>query len=540
MYLLLKADTTTPARERILIADPIAEEGRQVLRESAEVVDARGASGTELAALLTDCTGLVVRSQTRVTADLIAAAPRLRVIGRAGIGTDNVDVEAASRRGIVVVNAPTAVVIAAAEHTVALLLALCRHVPQAHQSVAAGRWERGRFLGTELRGKTVGIVGLGNIGAEVARRLAAFEVRLVGSDPYLSAERAKGIGVELLHLDQLLETADLITLHVPLTPATRDLIGRAAFERMKPGARIVNCSRGGIVDEAALVDALESGKLAGAALDVFAQEPPTNRALLESERVVLTPHLGASTEEAQVAAAVEVAREIVAVLEGRPVRHAVNAPPHLAESLAQLGPYAELGEKLGFLLAQLSGGDSNRIAITYSGDLAELDTTAVKAGILTGLLRATSAEHVNLMNAHLLARNRGWDVAEARSSAPRENYANLVAVRLGSADGFAEELAGTAINGEPHLVRVDSYRIDVFLGGGYLLFVRNVDRPGVVGKIGMLLGNGDVNISEMQVGRLQPRGEALMVLAVDESIPNELLGRLLVESPIQAARLVQL
>lgn len=489
---------------------------------------------------LSDCVALIVRSQTRVTAGVIAAAPNLRVIGRAGIGTDNIDVEAASRRGIVVVNAPTAVVVAAAEHTLALILALCRRIPQAHQSVAAGRWERSQFIGTELRGKTIGIVGLGNIGAEVARRLASFDVRLVGSDPYVTSEYASRIGVELLPLDSLLEEADLVSLHVPLTPSTRNLIGPAQLERMKPGARLVNCARGGVVDEEALLRALESGRLAGAALDVFAQEPPTNRALLEHPRVVLTPHLGASTEEAQVAASVEVAQQVIAVLEGRPVRYAVNAPAILPESLAALGPYVTLGEKLGFLMAQLLDRPLSRIEITYGGQIAEMDTTAVRSAVVKGLLQSAIPDHVNLVNALLLARSRGLQVVEARCPNPQENYANLISVRTDVQEGFVRELAGAAINQEPHLVRVDQYRVDVVLNGGYLFFVHHTDQPGVVGKIGTLLGAGDVNISAMQVGRLQRRGEAMMILAVDEPIDAELYRRLLTETPIRAARLVQL
>jgi D-3-phosphoglycerate dehydrogenase len=381
---------------------------------------------------------------------------------------------------------------------------------------------------------------LGNIGAEVARRLQPFDVRLVGSDPYIRPEAAAKLAVELLPLETLIERADVITLHVPLTSATRDLIGAREIGRMKPGARLVNCSRGGVVDEAALVTALNRGHLAGAALDVFAQEPPNNPELLASDRVVLTPHLGASTEEAQVAAAVEVAHQILAVLDDQPVRYAVNAPPGLADSLAALEPYARLGEKLGFLLAQVAGPRPGQLDIAYHGEIADRDTTAIRSAILTGLLRADGRDGVNLMNAHLLARNRGWHVVETRSAAPVENYSNLVVVRTTAADGFASELAGTAIDGVPHLVRVDQYRIDVDLTGGYFLFVRNVDRPGVVGKIGTLLGNGDVNISAMQVGRLRRRGQALMVLGIDEPVPPELMERLLVESPVQAARLARL
>jgi D-3-phosphoglycerate dehydrogenase / 2-oxoglutarate reductase len=534
----LKANAIA-APPRILVADPIAAEGISVLQEYGDVVVSPGLAPAELIDRVADCVALVVRSQTRVTAEVIAAAPGLRVIGRAGIGTDNIDVEAASRRGIVVVNAPGAVAIAAAEHTMAMLLALCRRIPQAHQSLAAGRWERGRFVGTELRGKTVGVVGLGTIGAEVVRRLAPFDCRVIGSDPYVSADYAGRLGVQLVPLDDLIEAADVITLHVPLMPSTHNLLGERELARVKPGARIVNCARGGLIDEDALVRALDDGRLAGAALDVFAEEPPTNRALLTSDRVVLTPHLGASTEEAQLAAAVEVAREVVGILEGEPVRNAVNAPPMLAESLAALGPYAALGERLGHLLAQLANQPISRVEITYCGRLAELDTTAVKAGVVAGLLKAVSPEHVNLMNALLLAQGRGWQIVEARSPSPEENFANLLSVRVGPSDGFIHELAGTAINAEPHLVRVNTYRLDVTLAEGYLLFVQHTDQPGVVGKIGTLLGGGDVNISAMQVGRLRPRGEAMMVLAVDERIEPGLLRRLLTEAPIRAARLAQ-
>ncbi|MBX6771882.1 MAG: phosphoglycerate dehydrogenase [Chloroflexi bacterium] len=539
MYRVLQANTIA-APSRILVADPIAADGIRALEEYGDVIIRHGLSTADLREILADCVALIVRSQTRVTREVIEAAPRLRVIGRAGIGTDNIDVEAASRRGIVVVNAPTAVVVAAAEHTLALLLALCRRIPQAHRSVAEGRWERHRFIGTELRGKTIGIIGLGNIGAEVARRLAAFDVHLIGSDPYVTSEYAARLGVQLMPLDDLLATADIITLHVPLTPSTRHLLGEEQFRRMKPGVRIINCARGGVIDENALVRSLESGRVAGAALDVFAEEPPTNRALLESDRVVLTPHLGASTSEAQVAASIEVAQQVIAVLRGEPVRYAVNAPAILPESLSTLAPYVTLGEKLGYLMAQLIDRPLQSIEITYGGQIADMDTTVVKSAIVKGLLRTAVPEHVNLVNALLLAQSRRIQIIESRCSNPQENFANLISLRIGAADGFVQELAGAAINDEPHLVRVDRYHVDVVLNGGYLFFVRHTDQPGVVGKIGTLLGAGDVNISAMQVGRLRPRGDAMMILAVDEAISDELFQRILSETPIHAARLVQL
>jgi D-3-phosphoglycerate dehydrogenase len=535
----LKAKTTS-STSRILIADPIAVDGIHALQEYGDVVLKKDLSADQVSEVLSDCVALIVRSQTQVTGEMIDSAPNLRVIGRAGIGTDNIDVPAASRRGIVVVNAPTSVVVAAAEHTLALILSLCRRIPQAHESVAQGRWERSKFVGTELRGKTVGIVGLGNIGTEVARRLAAFDVRLVGSDPYVTAEYASRLGIELLPLDSLLDVSDVVSVHVPLTSSTRHLLGPAQFQRMKPGVRIVNCARGGVVDEDALARALDDGRVAGAALDVFATEPPTNRALLGSNRVVLTPHLGASTQEAQVAASIEVAQQVIAVLEGRPVRYAVNAPAILPESLAALGPYVNLGEKLGFLMAQLIDQPVRSLEITYGGQIAEMDTTAVKSAVVKGLLRTAIPEHVNLVNALLLAQSRGLQIVESRCSNPQENFANLISLRVDSRGGFVQELAGAAINQEPHVVRVDKYRVDVVLNGGYLFFAHHTDQPGVVGRIGTLLGAGDVNISSMQVGRQERRGEAMMVLVVDEPIDDRLYRQILAESPIRAARLVQL
>jgi D-3-phosphoglycerate dehydrogenase / 2-oxoglutarate reductase len=483
---------------------------------------------------------IIVRSQTHVTAGMIARATRLRVIARAGIGVDNVDVDAASRRGIIVVNAPTSVVTAAAEHTIALILALLRRIPQAHASVASGLWERSKFVGTELRGKTVGVVGLGNIGAEVARRLIAFEAHVIGSDPYVNAEYAARLGIRLVSLDQLLGVADLVTVHVPLTAATRNLIGANELARMKPVARLVNCARGGVVDEDALALALSNDRLTGAALDVFVDEPPTNQGLLKSDRVVLTPHLGASTEEAQSAASIEVAQQVIAVLGGQPVRFAVNAPAISPENLRAVGPYLDLGEKLGFLLAQLVTQPITGLDIAYHGHLAEIDTTAVRSAIVKGLLRVASPETVNLMNAMLLARNRGIQIVEAHDSAATKDYASLIVVRLRISDGFVREVAGTSIGSEGRLVRLDTFRVDVPLTPGYLLFLHNTDRPGVVGRIGTLLGNNDVNISAMQVGRLEPRGDAMMVLAVDETIPPEILDRVLSLDPIRDGRLVRL
>jgi D-3-phosphoglycerate dehydrogenase len=533
---------TQPTPASILVCDPIAPEGIRLLAEHARVEVRTGLKPGELAGAVADYDGLVVRSQTRVTTEVIAAAHRLRVVGRAGVGVDNIDVEAATRKGVVVVNAPTAVNVAAAEHTLAMLFALVRNIPQADASLRAGRWDRGRFVGAELRGKTLGVVGLGNIGAELARRAAALEMRVLAADPFVSEEYARRLGAQLVSFEALIREADVVSVHVPLTPATRGLIGERELAMAKPGVRIVNCARGGIVDERALLAGLESGRVAGAALDVFSQEPPAGNPLVGHPKVVVTPHLGASTEEAQVSAAVEVAEQVVAVLQGQPARYAVNVPAMRPEALAALAPYIRLAETLGHLLAQLDGGAIGRLEIDYSGEIAGLDTTPLKAAAILGLLREASPERVNLVNALLVARNRGLHVAERKTDEPADNYANLITLRADGASRLARAVAGTVINGEPHVVGIDDYRVDVVPGGGYLLFCHHTDRPGVIGRIGTLLGDHDINISFMQVGRRQPRGEAMMVLGLDERISedDELYRRILEAGDIQTARLVRL
>lgn len=536
------AGLATAAAPKVLICDPIAPDGIRLLRDYAAVDVRTSLTPEQLAQAVGGYEGLIVRSQTRVTADVIEAATRLRVVGRAGVGVDNIDVDAATRKGIVVVNAPTAVNVAAAEHALGLMLALARHIPQADASLRAGRWERGQFVGVELRGKTLGIVGLGNVGSELARRAEALEMRMLAADPFVSEEYARRLGVSLVSLETVLHEADFISFHVPLTPLTKGLIGERELAAVKPGVRLINCARGGIIDERSLLQALDSGRVAGAALDVFAQEPPFASPLASHPRVVATPHLGASTEEAQIGAAIEVAQQVVAVLQGQPARYAVNVPSIRPETLASLAPYLRLAEKLGHLLAQLGTGPVSRLEISYSGEIASFDTTPLKAAVVNGLLREASPERVNLVNALLVARNRGLHVVEQKSEEPSDNYTNLIALRIDGAGSFIRKVAGTVINGDPHVVRVDEYRVDVVPTGTYLLFCHHTDEPGVIGRIGMLLGNHDVNISFMQVGRLRRRGEAMMVLGLDEPISedDELFRRILEEGSIRAARLVRL
>lgn len=541
----VEAETAAADQQpRVLVADPIAAEGVALLRAVAQVDERRGLSPAKLAAVIGHYDALVVRSETRVTPEVIEAGTRLRVIARAGVGVDNIAVEAATRHGVAVVNSPTGNIAAAAEHTIALLLALARHIPAANASLREGRWERSRFVGTELRGKTLGIVGLGKVGAEVARRAGegGLGMRLLATDPYASPETARTLSAELLPLDELIARADVVTLHTALTPATRGLIGAEQLTRMQLGARLINCARGGLVDETALLAALESGHLAGAALDVFSTEPPEPdspaRALIAHPHVVATPHLGASTEEAQVNVALDVAEQVAEVLRGGTARSAVNAPLVLPETLRQLQPWMALVEKLGRLYTQLHPGPLRRAELAVSGEIAALDTRPLSAALVKGLLESVSEAHVNLINAPVLARDWGLEIAETRSPTA-EQYANLVTLRV-SPDGAAGEphlLAATIAWGEERVVRVDHYATD-FAPRGHILFCRNLDRPGMVGRVGTILGDAGVNIGHMDVGpmagtgtgdvhdRRAPGGEALMILSLDDAVPPEAIERI--------------
>ncbi|HEX8036976.1 MAG TPA: phosphoglycerate dehydrogenase [Ktedonobacterales bacterium] len=527
-------------RARILVADPIATEGVAILREIAEVDERHGLSADSLKEMIGRYDALVVRSETKVTAAIIEAGARLRVIARAGVGVDNIDVEAASRRGVVVVNSPTGNIAAAAEHTIALLFAMARHIPAANAALRAGRWERSRFVGAELRGKTLGIVGLGKVGIEVARRAGdgGLGMRLLAADPYASPETARKLNVELMTLDELLPQVDFLTVHTALTAATRGIIGGAELAQMRPTARVINCARGGVIDEAALLEALQEGRIAGAALDVFTKEPPeagsVARALIEHPNVVATPHLGASTEEAQVNVAVDVAEQIADILHGGVPRAAVNAPLILPETLRQLQPWMTLVEKLGRLYTQLHPGPLSRAELIISGEIAQYDTRPLTAALIKGLLESVSEAHVNLINAQILARDWGLEVTESRSTS-NEQYTNLVTLRVGVAGSeTANVLAATITWSEERVVRVDHYTTD-FVPRGHVLFCHNVDRPGMIGRVGTILGDAGVNIQHMDVGPVArevsghghaPGGEALMVLSLDDGVPDEAIEQI--------------
>ncbi|GBD23646.1 D-3-phosphoglycerate dehydrogenase [bacterium HR29] len=527
-------------RPAILVADPIAAEGIELLRSVGTVEVRTGLREDELAAIIPDFAALVVRSETKVTRRIIEAGRNLVVIGRAGVGVDNIDLEAATERGVIVVNAPQGNTIAAAEHTIALLLALARHIPAADASMHEGRWERSRFIGTEVRGKVLGIVGLGKIGTEVARRAIALEMRVLAYDPYVPVERAEQLGVQSVDFDTLLRESDFISLHAPMTQQTQGLIGAAELARMKPGVRIINVARGGIVDEAALAEALRDGRVAGAAVDVFTQEPPPpDHPLRHAPNAILTPHLGASTAEAQERVALDVAEQIVEVLAGRPARYAVNAPALPPETLRVLGPYMRVGEAIGAIATQLVRGTISRIEIDLYGEVAEHDTTPIKASVIKGLLKPISEENVNIVNASLVAQSRGWVIQE-RLNSSHEVYVNLIHLSVHTSDSVVD-VAGTTHRGQLNLVKLMGMDIDLVPEpGSYLLVCDNEDRPGMIGRLGTMLGQFDINISSMQVGRRERRGRAVMVVGLDERPTDEQLAQIEAIDGIYNVRLVEL
>ena len=523
---------------RILIAEPLAEAGVELLRAHHEV-DARAATTREeLLAAVTGVDALVVRSATRVDAQVLEAGRNLKVVGRAGIGLDNVDVAAATRLGVMVVNAPQSNVISAAEHTVALILAQARNIPQAHVALREGRWERGRFQGAELYGKTLGIIGLGRVGALVAQRLNSFGMRLLAYDPYVSRDRAAQMGVELAGLADVLAQADVVTVHLPKTPDTTGLIGETELAAMKPGARLVNTARGGIVDEAALAKAVGDGQLAGAALDVFAEEPTTQSPLFGLEGVVVTPHLGASTTEAQDKAGIAIAEQLLLALAGQFVPNAVNVDAGPVPDAVR--PFLPLVEKLGRLYTALAGGGpggrasalgGGRLHLEYVGALAEQDTRVLTLAALKGMFSPVVHEPVTFVNAPLLAAERGVEVTETRTRQSRD-WVNLVTL---SGEGSRGQVgvAGTTVGPRDaeRLVAINGIPIDM-APADHMAFLFYEDRPGVIGRVGTILGENGVNIASMQVGRRKQGGEALMALTVDAGIPAGVLER--VEAEIGA------
>ena len=505
---------------KVLVVEPLADEGLQMLREEHEVDVCLDLTRDQFLAALPAYDALVVRSQVKVDDAAFRAGTKLVVVGRAGVGVDNIDLDAATRAGVAVVNAPTANTIAAAEHTLGLIYALARHIAAADASLRAGEWKRAAFLGQELRGRTLGIVGLGKIGLAVAERARAMEMTLLGVDPIVTAEAAAARGIELVALDDLIARSDVITLHVPLTRGTRGLIGEAQLQRMKANAFVVNVARGGLVDEAALAQALNEGRIGGAAIDVFESEPPKDSPLLGAKNTVLTPHLGASTEEAQAKVAEEVVDQMLDVLAGRPARYVVNAPLVPAETAAALAPFVPLARTLGQFYAQFAPS-VGQLRLEVAGEIAEHDTAQLSAAALAGLLETASEDRVTLVNAPLLARERGLNLTVTRTS-DSDRYPSMLTLSSGTAD---TTVGGTVAAGEQRLVRLGDYWVDM-MTAPWMLITRHRDLPGTMGRIGLILGEADVNISAMHLGRTAPRADAVMILALDDRVPDDVAKRI--------------
>ena len=520
---------------KVLIRETIADPGLELLRSRFQVdVDA----DSDLASIIDRYDAIVIRSATRLTADLIERAERLKVIGRAGVGVDNVDVEAATRRGIVVANAPESTVVSAAEHTIGLLLALSRNIPQAHAALKQGRWARSQYAGIELAGKTLGVLGFGRIGRQVARRALDLEMRVVAYDPFVVRDRFRELGVEGVETpEEVLEVADFLSLHLPLTEETRGFLGPAAIARMKDGVRVVNAARGELVDEDALVEALKSGKIAAAALDVFSEEPYSGP-LLELDNVVVTPHLAASTEEAQDRAGVIVAEQVAAALEGALVTNAVNIPTIGAEDREVLAPFVPLCVRLGRLAMELSEGRADSINLTYFGTLADYDTRLLTAAALNGAFQERSDHPVNYVNAPLIAEERGIAVREEKQRTSRD-YTNLVRVTVRSG-GNEVAVEGTTIGQENRqwLVGAVGYQLEIELAP-LMAFFQYRDRPGVIGRVGTVLGDAAVNIANMAVSRTNQGDRALMAVSLDTPPPPDLIEHC-IEGDLFDARLITL
>jgi D-3-phosphoglycerate dehydrogenase len=505
---------------RVLVTEKLADRGLALLSDAGHDVDVQlDLSPESLLQVLPGAHALIVRSATQVTAQALEAGTALAVVGRAGIGLDNVDVEAATRRGVMVVNAPQSNILSAAEHAMALLLAQARNIPQAHAALMAGKWERSKWEGVELHGKTLGVVGLGRIGALVAQRALAFGMRLCAYDPYVSADRARHMGVELLTLDELVAEADFITIHLPKTAETAGLFGRDLLAKAKPGVRIVNAARGGIVDEEALAEAIRDGRVEGAAFDVFATEPCTDSPLFGLPGVVATPHLGASTAEAQDKAGVTIAEQVILALDGDFVPFAVNvAASEVSESVR---PFLPLAEQLGRCFACLNDGLPDHLEVEYQGGLAGATTAILTLAVLKGVFAAGTEEPVSYVNAPQLAEERGLEIREVSTSTTRD-YVNLITLR--STD---HSLAGTLSGprSEPRIVLVDDHLVEV-PPSEHMLVVRNDDRPGMIGVVGVVLGEAGVSISSMAVGPSEATNTALMVLSTDRSVPDDAFARL--------------
>lgn len=510
---------------KVLISDNLSPKGIEILKNAGLEVDVKvGMKPDELKACIGNYHGLIIRSATKVTAEIIDAATNLKVIGRAGSGLDNVDKTAATKKGIVVMNTPGSNTMTTAEHTIALMVSLARQIPQATISMKAGKWEKKKFMGVELYKKTLGVVGIGNIGSQVAKRMQGFDMNVIAYDPFLSEDKAKTMGIEKVDLHELLRRSDFITIHTPLTPETKYMINKETMKLMKDGVRIINCARGGIIHEKDLYDALAEGKVAGAALDVFEKEPPGNNPLLTLDTVISTPHLGASTKEAQENVAFAVAEQVVDYLIYGTIRNAVNFPSIPADQVARLQPYLTLAEKLGGFAAQMFEGGVTEITIEYKGDAAEINTAPVTIAAIKGFLTPILEETVNFVNASFIAKERGIEVKELKST-DEGDYQSMVALRVKAKDKVSY-FAGTLFSKkDPRIVYIDTFKVEI-VPEGELLFMYNNDKPGVIGNIGKLLGKNNINIARMHFGREIPGGRAISVVSIDAHASSQILDEI--------------
>lgn len=525
---------------KILVADRIAPQGINLLTASGWTVDVKdGLSEPELIRTIPHYDGLIIRSKTKVTVRVLEQARRLKVIGRAGAGVDNVDMEAATKRGVLVMNTPGGNSVSVAEHTLGLMLALARQLTQADQTLKQGRWEKARFIGSELRGKTLGLIGLGKVGQEVARRANYLGLRVLAHDPFIPAAVAHDLDVKLVSLDELYQVADVISLHASLNPTTRHLIKGESLARMKEGVILINCSRGELVDEEALLEALEQGKIGGAGLDVFVGEPSPNPRLVQHPKVIATPHIAASTHEAQEQVGVDIAEQVRDYLLTGQIKNAVNFPAIPPEEAHRLGIFLELGEKLGSFIAQISHVRLSEIGIRYYGELVSLNTYPISNAVLSGVLKPVLGEEVNLINARRIAEERRLVVIETRSSRKR-NFSNLISVQLRDGQGGVDWVEGVVLQ-EDHLrlVSIDGLDLEVPFSN-YMLVFRNQDVPGVIGRIGTILGNAQVNIASFALGRRADQAEAIGVLTVDSIISEDVLEEIRRSAGIKEGRLVTL
>jgi D-3-phosphoglycerate dehydrogenase len=511
------------ANVRVLVSDPLAEEGLAILKKAFDVDVKTDLKEDELCRIIGDYDALLVRSSTDVNAKVIEAGNKLKFIGRAGVGVDNIDMDAATRKGIIVANAPEGNTLAATEHTMAMMQSLARNIPQANASLKKKEWKRSKFMGVELNEKTLGIVGFGRIGREVAKRANAMDMKCVAYDPFITKERAAQFGVEMMSVEDLFKIADVITVHTPLIKETRHLINAKSIATMKDGVRIINCARGGIIDEKALYDAIKCGKVAGAALDVFEEEPPLESPLLTLDQVIVTPHLGASTVEAQQNVAVSVAKQCIEVLNGGSAKYVVNAPmvpPELAEVLE---PYAQLAEKMGRFVIQIAGGRLSSVECIYGGELSAYAGSMkfVTRLALKGLLDPILQQPVNIVNADFIAKERGITVSETVTQ-ESSGFKNLITIRI-KTDKGEETVSGTVFfKGRSRIVAVGGYTMDM-IPEGYVIVSRHLDKPGVIGRASTILGKRNINIAGMQVGRVQPGEQAIMVLNIDSEVPEEVM-----------------